>query len=164
MGHVRKVPSKRQAVVDDDTKLNLLLALEEYPITPALDTGLVTTVPALEKSHAGKMEVDSVNEVFQRSEEKHNVKYAQYISDGDSKTSKAILDLDPYNNDPKVMKKECVGHVEKNAWEPGSVMQKKTNKGLGEEMNSVVENSHLHETCPPEVAALEQGSTAAILV
>ncbi|KAJ8936000.1 hypothetical protein NQ318_009680 [Aromia moschata] len=50
------------------------------------------------------------------------------------------------------MKKECVGHVEKNAWEPGSVM------------NSVVENSHLHETCPPEVAALEQGSTAAILV
>ncbi|KAJ8946113.1 hypothetical protein NQ318_010412 [Aromia moschata] len=35
MGHVRKVLSKRQAVVDDDTKLNLLLALEENPITPA---------------------------------------------------------------------------------------------------------------------------------
>ncbi|KAJ8956109.1 hypothetical protein NQ318_016563 [Aromia moschata] len=35
MGHVRKVPSKRQAVVDDDTKFNLLLALEENPITPA---------------------------------------------------------------------------------------------------------------------------------
>ncbi|KAJ8961794.1 hypothetical protein NQ318_021397 [Aromia moschata] len=35
MGHVRNVPSKRQAVVDDDTKLNLLLALEENPITPA---------------------------------------------------------------------------------------------------------------------------------
>ncbi|KAJ8952174.1 hypothetical protein NQ318_022624, partial [Aromia moschata] len=35
MGHVRKVPSKRQAVVDDDTKLNLLLALDENPITPA---------------------------------------------------------------------------------------------------------------------------------
>ncbi|KAJ8945975.1 hypothetical protein NQ318_017091 [Aromia moschata] len=35
MGHVRKVPSKRQTVVDDDTKLNLLLALEENPITPA---------------------------------------------------------------------------------------------------------------------------------
>ncbi|KAJ8954833.1 hypothetical protein NQ318_023392 [Aromia moschata] len=34
MGHVRKVPSKRQAVVDD-TKLNLLLALEENQITPA---------------------------------------------------------------------------------------------------------------------------------
>ncbi|KAJ8940970.1 hypothetical protein NQ318_015599 [Aromia moschata] len=35
MVHVRKVPSKRQAVVDDDTKLNLLLAVEENPITPA---------------------------------------------------------------------------------------------------------------------------------
>ncbi|KAJ8954723.1 hypothetical protein NQ318_011416 [Aromia moschata] len=35
MGHVRNVPSKRQAVVDDDTKLNLLLAQEENPITPA---------------------------------------------------------------------------------------------------------------------------------
>ncbi|KAJ8948041.1 hypothetical protein NQ318_003375 [Aromia moschata] len=35
VGHVRKVLSKRQAVVDDDTKLNLLLALEENPITPA---------------------------------------------------------------------------------------------------------------------------------
>ncbi|KAJ8952092.1 hypothetical protein NQ318_011009 [Aromia moschata] len=35
MGHVRKVPSKRQVVVDDDTKLNLLLALEENPIIPA---------------------------------------------------------------------------------------------------------------------------------
>ncbi|KAJ8947001.1 hypothetical protein NQ318_019082 [Aromia moschata] len=34
MGHVRKVPSKRQAVVDDDTKLKLLLSLEENPITP----------------------------------------------------------------------------------------------------------------------------------
>ncbi|KAJ8959637.1 hypothetical protein NQ318_021824 [Aromia moschata] len=38
MDHVRKVPSKRQAVVDDDTKLNLLLALEENPITPARPT------------------------------------------------------------------------------------------------------------------------------
>ncbi|KAJ8943757.1 hypothetical protein NQ318_011969 [Aromia moschata] len=35
MDDVRKVPSKMQAVVDDDTKLNLLLALEENPITPA---------------------------------------------------------------------------------------------------------------------------------
>ncbi|KAJ8947546.1 hypothetical protein NQ318_005025 [Aromia moschata] len=35
MGHVRRVPSKRQTVVDDDTKLNLLLALEENPITSA---------------------------------------------------------------------------------------------------------------------------------
>ncbi|KAJ8943011.1 hypothetical protein NQ318_008329 [Aromia moschata] len=77
------------------------------------------------------MEVDSLKEVFQRSEEMHNVKYAQYIGDGDSKTFKAILDLDPYNND---LKKECIGHVEKNAWEPGSVMRRKQTSDSGEEI------------------------------
>ncbi|KAJ8952029.1 hypothetical protein NQ318_023470 [Aromia moschata] len=45
MGHVRKVPSKRQAVVDDDTKLNLLLALEENPITPARQLTRDSIVP-----------------------------------------------------------------------------------------------------------------------
>ncbi|KAJ8957508.1 hypothetical protein NQ318_020541 [Aromia moschata] len=39
MGHVRKVPSKRQAVVDDDTKLNLLLALEEKSNHSSPSTG-----------------------------------------------------------------------------------------------------------------------------
>ncbi|KAJ8955702.1 hypothetical protein NQ318_008574 [Aromia moschata] len=86
------------------------------------------------------------------------VNSVKYIGNGDSRPFKAILDLDPYNNDPKVMKKECFGHVEKNAWEPGSVMRRKQTRDSGEEMNSVVEN------CPPEGAALEQGSTAAILV
>ncbi|KAJ8940895.1 hypothetical protein NQ318_004594 [Aromia moschata] len=57
-----------------------------------------------------------------------------YIGDGDSKTSKATLDLDPYNNDPKVMKKERVGHMEKNAWEPGSVMRRKQTRDSGEEI------------------------------
>ncbi|KAJ8957064.1 hypothetical protein NQ318_007276 [Aromia moschata] len=43
---------------------------------------------------------------------------------------KAILDLDPYNNDPKVIKTECVGHVEKRM---GTRLHnaKKTNKGFG---------------------------------
>ncbi|KAJ8937979.1 hypothetical protein NQ318_015476 [Aromia moschata] len=85
--------------------------------------------------------------------------------------SQAILDLDPYNNDPKVMKTECVGHVEKCVG-TRLLNAKKINKGLGGrgpgklfiKINSVVENSHLLVTCPPEVAALEQGSTAAILV
>ncbi|KAJ8936562.1 hypothetical protein NQ318_017028 [Aromia moschata] len=69
------------------------------------------------------------------------------------------------------MKKECVGHVEKRM---GTRLRNanKTNKGLGGrgpgkltiKMNSVVENSHSHETCLPEVVTLEQGSTAATLV
>ncbi|XP_018338387.1 PREDICTED: uncharacterized protein LOC108746244 isoform X2 [Trachymyrmex septentrionalis] len=37
---------------------------------------------------AGKMEVDGVLEMFQRSQELHDVKYASYIGDGDTKTFK----------------------------------------------------------------------------
>ncbi|XP_014478848.1 PREDICTED: uncharacterized protein LOC106746604 [Dinoponera quadriceps] len=59
------------------------------------------------------MEVDSMKEMFSRSEEKYGVQYVNYIGDGDSKIFKAILDLNPYGNDSPVKKSECVGHVEK---------------------------------------------------
>ncbi|XP_043257881.1 uncharacterized protein LOC122400460 [Colletes gigas] len=62
---------------------------------------------------AGKMEVDAMKEMFLRSEEKFGVKYRNYIGDGDSKTYKAILDINPYRDDFPVSKSEFVGHVEK---------------------------------------------------
>ncbi|XP_025158390.1 uncharacterized protein LOC105190689 [Harpegnathos saltator] len=46
-----------------------------------------------QKNHegsAGKMEVDAIIEMFQRSDELHSLKYSHYIGDGDSKTYKAI--------------------------------------------------------------------------
>ncbi|EFN69934.1 hypothetical protein EAG_00287, partial [Camponotus floridanus] len=61
---------------------------------------------------AGKMEVDAVVDMFQRSESLHNVKYVNYIGDGDSKTYKGIVDANPYGN-VSVAKKECIGHVQK---------------------------------------------------
>ncbi|XP_025152724.1 uncharacterized protein LOC109504083 isoform X2 [Harpegnathos saltator] len=61
----------------------------------------------------GKMEVDAVQEMFMRSKEKFGVAYTNYIGDGDSKTYKAILDLNPYGDDLPVVRSECVGHVEK---------------------------------------------------
>ena len=69
-----------------------------------------------QKNHEGslgKMEVDGMKEMFSRSEEKFGVKYGNYIGDGDSKTFKAILDLNPYGDELTVMKSECIGHVEK---------------------------------------------------
>lgn len=77
---------------------------------------------------AGKMEVDAVQEMFSRSEELFGVKYKYYIGDGDTKTFKALLDMDPYS-DLKVEKKECVGHVEKRM---GTRLRaaKKGNKGI----------------------------------
>lgn len=78
---------------------------------------------------AGKMEVDSVIEMFSRSEALHDVRYCNYIGDGDSKTYKGIKDAQPYP-DFTVQKKECVGHVQKRM---GSRLRnlKKNVKGLG---------------------------------
>lgn len=82
------------------------------------------------KGSAGKMEVDAIVEMFERSETKNNVKYVRYIGDGDSKTFKGILDVNPYDDDPVVEKKECVGHVQKRM---GARLRKakKENKGIG---------------------------------
>ncbi|KAJ8962187.1 hypothetical protein NQ318_018150 [Aromia moschata] len=59
MGHVRKVPSKRQAVVDDDTKLNLLLALDENPITPARQLARDTKLCNIGQVATAKVEAHS---------------------------------------------------------------------------------------------------------
>jgi len=61
---------------------------------------------------AGKMEPDAIVEMFSRSESMYNVRYAYYIGDGDSKTHKSIQDAKPYGDFP-VIKKECIGHVQK---------------------------------------------------
>ena len=62
---------------------------------------------------AGKIEVDSVLEMFSRSIEKFGVMYSNYIGDGDSKTFFDILNSDPYGDKCTVIKNECVGHVQK---------------------------------------------------
>ncbi|GBP63899.1 Probable RNA-directed DNA polymerase from transposon BS [Eumeta japonica] len=64
-------------------------------------------------SNKGKMEVDAIKEMFSTSEEKFRVKYGNCIGDGDSKTFKAILDLEPYGKELPVVKSESIGHVEK---------------------------------------------------
>lgn len=64
------------------------------------------------KGSSGKMEVDSIVEMFKRSVEKYNVQYQYYIGDGDSKTYTGIINSHPYD-DEEVAKKECVGHVQK---------------------------------------------------
>ncbi|XP_012232335.2 uncharacterized protein [Linepithema humile] len=85
-----------------------------------------------ERNHegsSGKMEVDAVIEMFQRSEKLHNLKYSHYIGDGDSKTFKGILDSKPYD-DLNVCKKECIDHVQKRM---GTRLRnlKKNIRGLG---------------------------------
>lgn len=62
---------------------------------------------------SGKMEVDSITEMFSRSVEKFGVMYSNYIGDGDSKTFTGILNSNPYGDECTVTKNECVGHVQK---------------------------------------------------
>lgn len=68
---------------------------------------------------AGKMEVDSVKDMFSRSEENFGVKYSNYIGDGDSATFKAILDLKPYGDElskvsvSATLKRECITILKK---------------------------------------------------
>ncbi|EZA59663.1 hypothetical protein X777_16734 [Ooceraea biroi] len=54
---------------------------------------------------AGRMEVNSVKEMFERSIAEYGVKYTRYVGDGDSKIFKGILELNPY--DVQVKKLEC---------------------------------------------------------
>ncbi|XP_071575168.1 uncharacterized protein [Temnothorax nylanderi] len=78
---------------------------------------------------SGKMEVEGMCHMFQRSEEKFGVKYVNYIGDGDSKTFPAIVNSNPY---PGIIitKKECIGHVQKRISTRLRNLKKKTT-GLG---------------------------------
>ncbi|KYN09153.1 hypothetical protein ALC57_18735 [Trachymyrmex cornetzi] len=62
---------------------------------------------------SGKMEVDSIIEMFKRSVKKYKVRYLNYIGDSDSKTYSGIIKAAPYGDDVLIKKKECVGHVQK---------------------------------------------------
>ncbi|KAL7304249.1 hypothetical protein TKK_0003443 [Trichogramma kaykai] len=62
---------------------------------------------------SGKMEVDGVLEMFKSSVKKYKLKYKYYIGDGDCKVYSSISEAKPYGKNYAVIKKECVGHVQK---------------------------------------------------
>ncbi|GFU73356.1 uncharacterized protein TNCV_4731731 [Trichonephila clavipes] len=59
------------------------------------------------------MEVDRMLRIFNRSEKLHNLKYSNYIGNGDTKTFNALSKHKPYGDDHLIQKIECVGHVQK---------------------------------------------------
>jgi len=62
---------------------------------------------------AGKMEVDAIKEMFERSEDLHDAKYVGYIGDGDTKTYKALVEMELYGPECPIQKHECILHVKK---------------------------------------------------
>lgn len=61
---------------------------------------------------AGAMEVAGAIEMFKRSIAFHNLRYAGYIGDGDTKAHQSVVAASPYGN-VEIKKLECIGHVQK---------------------------------------------------
>ena len=59
---------------------------------------------------AGAMEVVGAKRIFERSIEKHNLRYTKYLGDGDSKSFTSVKSTYP---GIEVQKLECVGHIQK---------------------------------------------------
>jgi RNase P subunit RPR2 len=62
---------------------------------------------------SGGMEVSGVQEIFSNSLKKYNVRYTNYLGDGDSKSYNSVVAAKPYGDDVTITKLECVGHIQK---------------------------------------------------
>ena len=58
------------------------------------------------------MEAAGAVTIFKRSLEKNNLRYVSYIGDGDTSSYNEVHNSKPYG-DFEIIKKECVGHVQK---------------------------------------------------
>ena len=65
------------------------------------------------EGYSGGMEAKGVLNIFNRSQELYNVRYVQYLGDGDSKAFLKVIEAKPYGNSVNVEKLECLGHVQK---------------------------------------------------
>lgn len=61
---------------------------------------------------SGGMEAAAAVNIFSRSQQERDVRYTQFLGDGDSKAYKCVIESKPYG-DVKIKKVECVGHVQK---------------------------------------------------
>ena len=59
------------------------------------------------------MESSGAVAIFNRSVQKHGLRYIQYVGDGDTSSFKDVKDSKPYGNDVEIVKLECLGHVQK---------------------------------------------------
>jgi hypothetical protein len=62
---------------------------------------------------SGGMERHGALQMFQRSQDKYDVRYKQYLGDGDSNAFKSVVEAQPYGCNFEIEKLECVGHVQK---------------------------------------------------
>ena len=61
---------------------------------------------------SGAMDAAGLLAIIQRSIEKHNARYVEFLGDGDSKAHKNLVEKEIYGAVP-VEKLDCVGHVQR---------------------------------------------------
>ncbi|GFY03829.1 uncharacterized protein TNCV_1196091 [Trichonephila clavipes] len=74
--------------------------------------GVISAI-SLEIGFSGGMESAGILKTFQHSEISRNVKYANYLGDGDSKAFNTVSEGKVYRNDFEVKKLECLAHIQK---------------------------------------------------
>lgn len=62
---------------------------------------------------SGGMEAEGAVTIYNRSLTQYNVRYVDYLGDGDSNAYSAVCDVMPYGEDIKINKLECIGHIQK---------------------------------------------------
>ena len=82
------------------------------------------------KGSSGSMEKEGAVEMFLQSIDKHNLKYTEYIGDGDSNSFGAVKKAlsEKYGDDYDVRKEDCIGHIQKRM---GSALRTYKNNSKG---------------------------------
>ena len=84
------------------------------------------------------METFVAKQMWERSIQKHNLRYKWMICDGDSKSHSAVKDV--YGNGHEVIKMDCIGHVGKRMNRALDTLRKNTKgklsdgKGVGRDL------------------------------
>ncbi|CAF4459807.1 unnamed protein product [Didymodactylos carnosus] len=78
-----------------------------------LDEHLESGCEANYEGSAGGMKSAAIAKMFCRSEEKHQLRYLQYIADDDTKTDVPIVEVKPYGDSVVIDRKQCINHFSK---------------------------------------------------
>ena len=118
-------------VLDYSVKSKTCSVCKQYPNPTA--EWKENHAPDCEINHigsSGSMEREGAVEMFLRSVDKHNLKYTEYVSDGDTNSFGAVVQAlsEKFGDQYKVTKEDCIGHIQKRM---GSSLRNYKNKSKG---------------------------------
>lgn len=98
----------------DNCKVLDIYVMSKYCLCPNRSNNEhIVSCKANYQGSSGGMEVHGALQLFNRSVPRYQVKYLEYLGDGDTNAFQAVKDSKPYGEDNEITKIECVGHVQK---------------------------------------------------